>query len=175
MFIQEYIYLNDELYCFRYGRLDGIDGHSFEYNFCYTVMYSSRTNDAYEMLSGTLPPIAAAYRNGIIMRNGSHFRCFSVVGNRFLESKLMAFIAFEKIYYGNDIDVPFADIYIITDDGLVYQKLGNDELRLCSYAGQSDTVTVPDSVGGMTVTEIHPKAFSEHKMSEIVLPDGIKT
>ena len=66
-----------------------------------------------------------------------------------------------------------ANNLIVLDD-VTYEKIDNKSLRVVSYAGTAASVTIPETVNGMTVTEIGESAFEGNTtLTSIDLPDTI--
>ena len=61
-----------------------------------------------------------------------------------------------------------------TVDELTYRILGGNKLAVIAYSGSSSALTIPDTVYGLTVTEIGERAFAGNtSLSSIDLPDTI--
>ena len=62
---------------------------------------------------------------------------------------------------------------IVVND-VTYQKLTDTTCLVKSYAGSATSLTIPDKIEGMTVTEIGEEAFMDNKkLVSIDLPDTI--
>lgn len=78
-----------------------------------------------------------------------------------------------------DGNVVYTDTFKIVESAIViddvtYNPLTSTTCAVVSYAGTAASLTIPETVDGMTVTEIGVEAFMDNKtLTSIDLPDTI--
>ena len=104
------------------------------------------------------------YQNYFIVSSSYH---------KYLYLDVLKFIAFEKLFYNNEIYIPGIDDFIIADNGVVYYLLEDGNVGIATYVGEEDHVVVPEKVDNKTVVKIQYSAFRGSYISSIDLPDTI--
>ena len=66
------------------------------------------------------------------------------------------------------------DSDIVLDD-VTYRAAGKDTLYVAGYKGSSSSLTIPETVEGMTVVRVGTEAFMNNRLSSIQLPDSISS
>ncbi len=67
------------------------------------------------------------------------------------------------------------ELRTLENDGCIYKIYSDNTLALSEVTDKNRTsVSIPESIYGMTVTCIKPYAFMESAVSEVVLPDSLK-
>ncbi len=167
-----------ELYYFYYGNLTSSSGALMSFNHMYDINYNfRRVDDGNTSYDNTLPGINQAYRSDVISYGNMGYEYVKCIGPNYNEisyRNAMAFVAFEELYYGNHIEIPYRDEFIIEDNGVVYLKLDASRASVFACCSQDDSITIPEKVGARTVTEIHSSALRAVTMKEISLPDTIE-
>ena len=172
-------YLENSLYSLEYGYITPFSGTGFNFNEFYDVTYSfHKRHDGITTSSTDLPKLNQAFFGDVMIYDGMKFgydttlfatATFNTVSFR----EVFSFALFEKLYYANDIDLPLADTILSTQDGTFYIINSDNTISVFGTCTQTGIVNIPESVEGMTVTEIYQTAFSNLTIKEVTLPSTV--
>lgn len=175
------LYSNGGIYHFEHGNLTMGSGVGLIFGLSedsYEITYRFRTkNDGYTSFEGTLPPLKAAYRSTIITYGDMGFgvtQCIDAGCVEYSYQEALAFVAFEAVNYGNELNLPYRDSFVFGENGVIYYKLDDNRLSVFTSLSTETSITIPETVNGMTVTEIFPNALACTYYVEILLPDTIE-
>ena len=175
----EYLYVeNDELYHMYDGKLTNYGSIEKVFNLSFSVAYQISTpNDGYEyLINGEEATVRCAYKNTIIeyCDTGYRFRFFfDGAYNAYDYLSVLKGVAFAKLYFDYDFEIPFKDEFAFDEYGNIYLILSDTELELIGTICSDKSITVPEAVGERTVVGIGWGAFAGCYAEGIVLPNTI--
>lgn len=69
--------------------------------------------------------------------------------------------------------IPTADAFAATEGDFAYADNGDGTATITNYTGSGGDLTIPDTVGGLTVTVIGQQAFEQQNLEAVVIPDAV--
>ncbi len=170
-------YDEGEVYYLNNGYLSSVNGYGVIVNFVYYFNYEFRTgNDGYDYGKGILD-CKSAYSD-LLMCYGEHnYKYYFFFGADYLRYnyvEILKFAAFEKFWYGNQIELEHLEEFLLDDYGTIYHINEENELSVVGSVAEGDTLVIPETVNGLTVTAIDDNALQGCYAREIILPDSIE-
>ena len=172
------LYYDDgEVYYLNDGYLKESDQYGVIVNFVYYFNYEFRTgNDGYDYGKGILD-CKSAYSD-LLMCYGEHnYKYYFFFGADYLRYnyvEILKFVAFEKFWYGNQIELEHLEEFLLDDYGTIYHINEENELSVAGTVAEGDTLVIPETVNGLKVTAIDDNALQGCYAREIILPDSIE-
>lgn len=172
------LYYDDgEVYYLSDGYLDDSNMYSIIINWVYQFDYEFRAgNDGYHYGKGILD-CQSAYSDLLICYGEHDYKFFFFFGADYLRYnyvEILKFIAFEKLYYGNENEIDLMEEFMFDENGTIYH-INENELSVAASVSQADSLVIPETVNGLTVTAIDDNALTGCYAKEIILPDSIET
>ena len=166
-------YLENTLYSLNYGYITPYSGVGVTFNEFYKVTYQfHKQNDGMTTPSVDLPALNTAFFGDVIiydsMKLGFDTTLFAgATFNTLSYREALHFVAFEALYYENELEIPLLDMTLTTQDGTLYVINEDNTLSVFGTCTQG-------GVNGMTVTKIYPRAFSHLTISSVSMPSTLE-
>ena len=160
-----------------YGYLSGANGFSVIINFTYQFSYTFRAgNDGYNYGLGILD-CQSAYNDVLICYGESDYKNYSYFGANCLRYgfvDILKFVAFEYMWYGNQIEIDLIKEFLFDEYGTIYHITNETEASVVGTVSQAERLVIAETIGGYKVTSIDDNALQGCYAKEIVLADSIE-
>ena len=170
-------YDKGELYSLVYGYLSEANGFSVIINFTYQFSYTFRAgNDGYNYGLGILD-CQSAYNDVLICYGESDYKNYSYFGANCLRYgfvDILKFVAFEYMWYGNQIEIDLIKEFLFDEYGTIYHITNETETSVVGTVSQAERLVIAETIGGYKVTSIDDNALQGCYAKEIVLADSIE-
>lgn len=170
-------YDEGEVYYLNDGYLSTVDQFGILINFTYQFNYEFRaSNDGFQYGFGIVEN-KSAYRDVLICYGEHDYKLYFFHGADYLRynyMEILKFVAFERLWYDNQIEIDFYEEFVFDEYGTIYHINEGNVLSVAATVAEGDTLIIPETVGGLKVTSIDANALQGCYAKEIILPDSIE-
>ena len=170
-------YDEGEVYYLNDGYLSTVDQFGVLINFTYQFNYEFRTsNDGFQYGFGIVEN-KSAYRDVLICYGEHDYKLYFFHGTDYLRynyMEILKFVAFERLWYDNQIEIDFYEEFVFDEYGTIYHINEENVLSVAATVAEVDTLIIPESINGMQVTSIDDNALQGCYAKEIILPNSIE-
>lgn len=92
-----------------------------------------------------------------------------------MNRKLGALLLALSLLLGSNLLYPVPSAHAAAEGDFIYEDIGGGNAKITGYNGPGGHVTIPDQLGGLTVTVIGGSAFRDKGLTGVTLPDSLTT
>ncbi|MBQ1261167.1 MAG: leucine-rich repeat protein [Clostridia bacterium] len=172
------VYYDEGNICYMdYGKTLTHGGTTSVFNFSFAVSYEFHIpNDGY-IFEGEGPGIYNGYKDTFTDYGNMGYRQMKYYDHSFvcyMYLSVLKYAAFQNVYFDGDITLDYMENFFFGEDGHIYRITSATTAEIVGTVFDGEILTVPERVGGYTVTGVAWGAFDGCYATQIHLPDTVE-